>query len=39
MKSEERPPPYSYGTQTGNAPPSMASEGGVTEDLPGVMTV
>ena len=39
MKSEERPPPYSYSTQTGNAPPSMASEGGVTEDVPGVMPV
>ncbi|KAM7431338.1 hypothetical protein ABFA07_018079 [Porites harrisoni] len=38
MKSEERPPPYSYGAQTGNAPPSMTSEGGVT-DVPGVMTV
>lgn len=38
MRSEEGPPPYSYGAQTGNAPPSMTSEGGVT-DVPGVMTV
>ena len=38
MKSEAGPPAYFYNTQTGNAPPSMASAGGVTEDVPGAMT-
>ncbi|XP_073251489.1 uncharacterized protein [Porites lutea] len=38
LKEHERPPPYSYSAQTGNAPPS-ASASGVTEDVPGVMTI